>query len=498
MTNRTFGLMSVLAVVIAVGVAAHPASADDGVTKPRERWFVALMDGKKMGWMRERVEVEGDQITSRMEMELRIARGPGSVKVLMSSEFVETADGEPVRMTAKQNLASTLSGTIWEFKDDGVDVLIIGAGDMRRSTEPLPEGEWLTPMEAERFVRARLNAGAKSIRVRGIEPFYGLQPMTSEYEVVGETTVEAMGKMVPAIEWRVTVTAMPGIVQTEYVDSNGELVRATTDLGGLKVTILASDKETAMAEFDAPEMMASTLVEVDRNLDDKMMSRRASFLLTAPNNDLPDLIEAGAQRVERLGPGQARVRVDLDDPVDLVDGSIESDDYLAATIAADHEDEMIRRLAAEALDGAPVTPSLRALELVVFVSEFINDKSLDVGFATASEVCRTREGDCSEHAVLLAALLRADGIPSRVVSGLVYVPEFLGKESVFGYHMWTQALIENNHGVEEWIDLDAAYPMNGLHIALDASSLADDESMNSMVTLARVLGNLSIEVESVE
>ena len=156
------------------------------------------------------------------------------------------------------------------------------------------------------------------------------------------------------------------------------------------------------------------------------------------------------------------------------------------------------RVVVPTTEGAADAPPVQAQAIVRFVSNYISDKSLDVGFASASEVCRTREGDCSEHAILVAALLRANKIPSRVVSGIVYVPEFLGKESVFGYHMWTQGLIENQHGVNEWIDLDAAYPMNALHIALETSSLSDDDSINSMVAVARVLGNLSIHVESVE
>ena len=36
---------------------------------------------------------------------------------------------------------------------------------------------------------------------------------------------------------------------------------------------------------------------------------------------------------------------------------------------------------------------------------------------------RTRSGDCSEHAVLLTALLRARGIPARVSHGLVYLEQ---------------------------------------------------------------------------
>ena len=44
--------------------------------------------------------------------------------------------------------------------------------------------------------------------------------------------------------------------------------------------------------------------------------------------------------------------------------------------------------------------------------------------------------------VLLAAMLRAAEIPSRVAVGVIYVERFAGERDVFGYHMWTQALID--------------------------------------------------------
>lgn len=131
----------------------------------------------------------------------------------------------------------------------------------------------------------------------------------------------------------------------------------------------------------------------------------------------------------------------------------------------------------------------------------INRKSLDVGFATASEVARTREGDCTEHAVLLAAMLRAAGIPSRVVSGLIYVDEFVGQKGVFGFHMWTQALLPGPDGEGVWVDLDATLdrlPRDATHIGVAVSTLEGSERVNTMAAVAPLLGALSIEVERVE
>ena len=40
--------------------------------------------------------------------------------------------------------------------------------------------------------------------------------------------------------------------------------------------------------------------------------------------------------------------------------------------------------------------------------------------ATADHVAKTLEGDCTEYAMLTAAMCRAEGVPSRTAMGLVY------------------------------------------------------------------------------
>ena len=127
-----------------------------------------------------------------------------------------------------------------------------------------------------------------------------------------------------------------------------------------------------------------------------------------------------------------------------------------------------------------------------YVTDEISDKNLSVGFATASEVARNRQGDCSEHAVLLAALGRALGIPSRVVYGIVYVPTFETTDNVFGFHMWVQFLIG-----EKWVDFDPAQgesDCNPTHIAFTTSSMKDVSMADFAFPLLRIIGQLKLEV----
>ena len=97
------------------------------------------------------------------------------------------------------------------------------------------------------------------------------------------------------------------------------------------------------------------------------------------------------------------------------------------------------------------SPREQMQQLESFVRQFIRTKDLSIGYASALEVAKRPEGDCTEHAVLLAALGRALGIPTRVVDGLAYVDSYAGRQHVFVPHAWTQAYVDGH-----WQSFDAA------------------------------------------
>jgi hypothetical protein len=99
--------------------------------------------------------------------------------------------------------------------------------------------------------------------------------------------------------------------------------------------------------------------------------------------------------------------------------------------------------AAKEVAGDEKDQGVVAGRLAGWVNLHIDKKSMDIGAATAKEVFRDRSGDCSEHAVLLTAMLRAAGIPAKVCSGYLY---FRG---AWGGHAWSSAW------VGRWVDYDA-------------------------------------------
>jgi transglutaminase-like putative cysteine protease len=100
----------------------------------------------------------------------------------------------------------------------------------------------------------------------------------------------------------------------------------------------------------------------------------------------------------------------------------------------DYDEPSVTQARAEALRLCG--PSPKPDQLALFVGRYIDKKDMLRGFDLASQVARRREGDCTEHAVLLAALARSFGIPARVVTGMALV-SVEGKIEAVG-HAWTE------------------------------------------------------------
>ena len=362
----------------------------------------------------------------------------------------------------------------------------------------LPEPGWLTPAQAAEFFGQRLRSGATEVEFRTIDGSTGLTPVTTTRRGIAPSEVETPGGRERGFRCETTVSNSPGTTSVEWFDARGVLVRMESDLGGMAMVLRASTREEAERSGGGAEVMVSTFVRPGRPIEGARRLAYARYTLRATSGELPDLPMAGWQHVERLDASRARVTVE--DGAGGLAGEIDPAEYLRATSALDGTDERVRELADRAVKGAGPGSLERAWALRAYVHRHIKRKDLSVAFATASEVARSGEGDCSEHAMLLAAMLRAQGIPSRVVAGLVYVDQFAGEEGVFGYHMWAQALLGGEGGGgARWVDLDATLgattDFDAAHIALAASGMGEDEALTGLASITPLLGRLEVEVE---
>lgn len=117
-------------------------------------------------------------------------------------------------------------------------------------------------------------------------------------------------------------------------------------------------------------------------------------------------------------------------------------------------DEPSVKSAAEAA-ATDIGASKHVPELTSWVARYISTKTFSRSFDLASTVAARREGDCTEHAVLLAALVRMRKIPARVVLGLALLD---GPKGVLAMgHAWVEW-----HDGKQWLLADAALTTEGL------------------------------------
>jgi hypothetical protein len=272
-----------------------------------------------------------------------------------------------------------------------------------------------------------------------------------------------------------------------WTDERGEALK----LEQAPMTFLRATREIALAPTDGGklDLGLDVLVRLDEPLEKPHALKRAVYKITLDGGDPAELIADGpAQTVEPIGDHAVRLTVRAIRPGARATGqSKPTAEDRAASRLVESDDAAIRQLAESAVARADGERAKTAA-LEKFVRGYIEQKDYSQAFASAAEVAASRQGDCTEHAVLLAALCRAEDIPCRAAFGLVYVPS----EQGFAYHMWNEAWIDG-----AWIPLDATLGRGSVgadHIKFAASSLAGPSAYTSMLPILSALGRLEIEV----
>ncbi|MFH1134856.1 MAG: transglutaminase-like domain-containing protein [Pseudomonadota bacterium] len=133
---------------------------------------------------------------------------------------------------------------------------------------------------------------------------------------------------------------------------------------------------------------------------------------------------------------------------------------------------------ARALTEGAASPLDKIDRIVKWVYETL-EKRPTMSVPSAVDVLETKVGDCNEHAVLAAGLLRAAGVPTKTVVGVLY---FDGR---FYYHAWIEAY---------WGRWLAADPLLG-QVPADASHIRFlTGDISRQAEMVRVIGRLEVEI----
>ncbi len=483
---------------------AEPAAKSlDGWEVVTDRWYELTLAGQPCGSIHALVERQGERIRSSKVMQMRLARGDTTVEVASETRFVESARGEPIEASLRQRMGATPTETTVRFRRDGdawvAEIQEGGAGKPAREKR-LPGDGWLPPAALDRFVTERIRAGARQIEFRSVDVESGLEVVTVTMRRKGSGMVnidhEAAPRTLPVSLWT-AIDSLQKIEVTERYAGDGVLVESAAPLGigELKTRLTSRERAINASQRTGAEVLVASFVPAKRRIFGVMEKMRLAVRVETKSGEISEFPSVGAQRVRRIAPNALEITVDAARGSEPEPGDATNPAYLARSSLIDGSAPSVRRILEATLPkDRETTPSERAELLRRATDRALPSKNLASPFASAAEAAEARGGDCSEHAVLLAALLRETGIPARVASGLVYADRFAGERNVWAWHVWTQALLPEPDGTLRWRDLDATLPVpyHAAHICVAVGALeagATDPMWSSTLSL---IGNLSI------
>jgi hypothetical protein len=471
------------ALLLLLGLAGRASGQE------RDEWNLQFLGDARCGYTHEHVtafERDGRRHwRTETESFLAINRLGTTLKVQSSGWVVEDEAGQIVEQHAELDMSAQKQVQHLEVKEDRATLSITTLGPPQVKAIEWKK-EYLGPEGRRRFLAAKVKEGAKELDYEDFPLELGA--VTIHTVVLGKESLTLPGKE-PAelLHLQSTLPNTPGLVTDEWYDESFDARKTVVTQGNFVIITIPSTRAEcvdAFAKPDEPEIFAKVSPRSNVRLPDpyhldelvlRVRKERASDPMPKLEDERQTILEKKADqdlvlRVRRVEP-EEKFTLPLAELTDEEKAGLQSN----AMIQCD--DVEIVKLAKQAV-GDEKDAWAAAGKLERFAHGYIKAKGYGTGFASASEVCRDKTGDCSEHGVFLAALCRAAGIPARVAVGLLY---FGG--GAWGGHMWAEVSLGG-----KWYAIDAVLG----HGYVDAAHLRLAADPLNEIGIERAFANVSL------
>ncbi len=491
------------ALTLAFLVLVLPAARADEVVS--DEWALMKMAGGEVGYIHTVTakvdDPSGPLFRTDVESRIKMKRLGTAIQIDQASSTFEREDGRLVRATSRTTFSQQETTTEVTFVNGKAKIVTKILGTARETEVDCP-ADALGPWRLFQISKEKGLAPGTAYEMTTFASELSSAAVTS-VKVVGPEEVELLdGTKATLTKVETTIDVMP-IVSTAWVDADGRPMKSLTPVSGLEIETYFTTRERALAAMEtgtelSPDVFAKTLVIANEYVP---FARRAdSALLRVSPRVKGGKVEIHADNrqeiVSREKDGSAVVRLKRLDPPEGTAGTFPivnppaslADSLAANAMIQSDEPEIVSTAKGAIGEGRDAWFAAQALEK--FVYRAVTEKGMDVAFASALEVCRNRAGDCSEHAVFLTALLRAIGIPSRVVMGVEYVG------GIWGGHAWSEAYVGG-----DWYALDGTLgygSVDALHLSMSKLTMKEGSFGKEFAGLLQTLGNIEIEVLSIE
>lgn len=467
--------------------------------KDLDRWYEVFLAGSKVGYSHSTMKLEKNEVISKSNFVMSVMRAGALIEIKSMESTRESLSGEIISFSGKMEMAGV--PIIKNGRVEGNEIIVkekqfFRENEMRFPLDPDGKMTWglMRALRENNFMEKN-----RAFETKVYSADFGMaSPTKAIIKTMGETEIFILGQNKKVFETEISMTTSVGKTKTQnWLDKWGFSVKTKMQLGGLSIEIKQSNEYEAKKPHQSKEFLLDTLIYLEKEIPKN--AKHVQFKLELTHEKLSNhLYHNALQKVTKLNDKNLIVEIKAEKWGDLTRKNERKlkigQEFKTANLMIDSEDALIRQLAQNAGKGSKNIIELSE-KLYLFVQRYLIHNNFKKGFATATETAKKREGDCTEHAVLLAAMGRSMGIPTRVASGIAYLKNFKGKKNVMGFHMWAEFYLKG-----KWMRLDSALGKIGTHadrITLSVSSLKQESLTQLGLGIAEMIGNLSIKINNI-
>jgi transglutaminase-like putative cysteine protease len=479
MATSLLGLVPFIVLILLVGsldVSARTFSLPK--TPPLgERWFGIYLNDERTGFARVGIDEIPDGYRIQSESAVKMSGLGFSRESTIREYYVVNKDLSLRSLQVSQTIDGKRMKLTGESRDRGIRITIESDGT-RKERILTKNGPIYPPAVLNLYPLFHGAAAGKKYLVSMLD-VEAVKVKDVRFTVIGFEKVSG----VETIHLR--NNQYPVVDNDIWLDSAGNTLKESVRDGWIETRSEdagSARRFLADAALSRKEMILDfSLIPVDMSIARAKELRRLVVEVSGFPEHLP-LLSGLVQKGERTVGDKVHFTVDLSLARQQVKAPPEEAQdlkpYLASSdrILPEHP-EIVRRKT-EILNGV-TDPFMIIEKLSSWVAGYLEESTEDR--LSPLETLKARSGNSQAHARLYASLARSAGIPTRFVSGIVYVS---GKG--FLYHSWAESY------VGYWLPVDPVSgqtPADATHI-----KLAEGDSEGDIGALAGVIGSISARI----
>jgi hypothetical protein len=466
--------------------------------KTSEIWMGMYMSGIKVGYscsqefslLKEGKKYQRDYNESLMKVS-RLGGNP--VEIVTIQESIYDEQGRPLETLLRMKMSESETRLEAEITPDKI---IFRSEDKIIKELPYEEKVYLeTPLE-EIIKEEGLKSGKKyNFKFLDLTTHSLIQ---AHLEVLGKENVLILGKKMNLWHIREEIIHLLPIIMDEWIDDQGNSWKSISQTSFMNTTSIRMSKEKALQVAEENfDIAFSTIIKPNITFENPQEIQRVTFKLSgiSPEKIKSFPYDDGSQSLLTIGKDYVVVQTSsqIFRESDAIPFPVEDEEFrkfMKSTSFCQSDDPKIQKVAEEIV-GQERNSWRAAKRIAEWVQEEMTS-NYEVGFASAKEILKNREGDCSEYTVLTVTLCRAVGIPARAAVGI------MSAYDIFAYHMWPEVYVGRWIGLDsKWLAVDkksGQHYTDATHLKFGRSVLDENIFKEMLQAVSAIIGQLKLEI----